>query len=86
MGTARTAGRVAAAVAVRPRLWPAAARAAGTLAPSGWWRRPPFLPLPDRSYLRFRLVTAYGGDGTTSPDPHDVVTWLTWLRSFPRPR
>ena len=34
------------------------------LAPDGWWRRPPHLPLPDPAYLRFRMVTAHGGDGS----------------------
>ena len=72
------------AVAVRPTLWPTAIRAARTLAPPGWWRSRPFLPLPDRQYLSFRMVTAYGGEGDARVDPHDVITWLTWLRSFPR--
>jgi hypothetical protein len=76
--------RVGRAVAARPTLWPAALRAARSLTPSDWWRRPPFLPVPDRSYLRFRLVTAYGGEGRRAPEPTDVVTWLGWLRSFPR--
>jgi hypothetical protein len=76
--------RVGRAVAARPDLWPTAIRAGRTLTPTGWWRRPPFLPLPDRHYLRFRLVTAYGGSGDVPPDPDDVVTWLSWLRSFPR--
>ncbi|HZP29416.1 MAG TPA: hypothetical protein VFC99_10725 [Acidimicrobiia bacterium] len=47
-----------------PELWPTALRQAARLAPAGWWRRPPFLPLPDREYLRFRLETQYG-----SPTP-----------------
>lgn len=78
------AWRVVRAVAARPALWPTALRAGGALVPAGWWRRPPFLPLPDAGYLHFRLVTAYGGDGTTPPRPEDVVTWLSWLRRFPR--
>ena len=28
--------------------------------PRGWWRRPPFLPVPTARYLAFRLETAYG--------------------------
>jgi hypothetical protein len=79
-----TAGVAVRALARRPALWPTALRAARSMTPAGWWRRPPFLPLPDRDYLRFRLVTAYGGDGSRPPHPDDVVTWLTWLRSFPR--
>jgi hypothetical protein len=47
--------------------------------PDQWWRRPPFLPLPDRSYLRFRLETQYGGG--RAPDPADLVTYLEWCRA-----
>lgn len=75
--------RVAMALASRPVLWPTAVRAGVLLVPAGWWRRPPFLPVPDARYLRFRMITAYGGDGTTPPTPDDVVTWLSWLRRFP---
>jgi hypothetical protein len=78
------AWRVGRAVAARPGLWPTAVRAGAVLVPAGWWRRRPFLPLPDPDYVHFRLVTAYGGDGTTPPPAQDVLTWLTWLRRFPR--
>ncbi len=71
---------VVGAVAGRPRLWPAAVSAGVALVPRGWWRRRPFLPVPDRRWLRFRMVTAYGGDGRRSPDPADVITWLEWRR------
>jgi hypothetical protein len=73
---------VAAAVAVRPTLWATALRQVGRLAPAGWWRRAPHLPLPDPAYLRFRLVTAYGGDGRP-PSARDVVTYLHWCRGWP---
>ncbi len=76
-------GRAALAVARRPDLWAVGARATADLAPPGWWRRPPFLPLPDRDWLRFRLVTAYGGDGSTAVDGDDLVTWLEWRRHWP---
>jgi hypothetical protein len=71
-------------VVARPRLWPTAARQVGRLARPGWWRRPPFLPVPDRAYLRFRLVTAYGGDGRRPPDPGDVLAYLRWCRAWHR--
>jgi hypothetical protein len=77
------AARVALAVARRPRLWPIAAVELRRLAPTGWWRRPPFLPVPDRDYLRFRLETQYG-DPAHRPEPHDVVTWLEWCRGQAR--
>ena len=74
-----------AAVLRRPDLWPTALRAGRDLVPAGWWQRRPFLPLPDRRYLAFRLVTAYGGEPTGAPSPDDVVTWLEWRRRFPGP-
>ncbi|MEY2457389.1 MAG: hypothetical protein QOK06_2483, partial [Acidimicrobiaceae bacterium] len=43
---------------------------------------PPFLPLPDREYLRFRLQTQYG-DPDRVPEPADLVTYLHWCRHFP---
>jgi hypothetical protein len=71
------------AVAVRPALWGTAVRQTLVLAVTGWWRRPPFLPLPDPVYLRFRLQTAYG-DPERPPRPADVVTYLHWCRAWPR--
>lgn len=68
-----------AAVARRPALWPAAARQARRLARRRWWRRPPFLPVPDRAWVRFRAETQYG-DPDRPPDPADVLTWLDWTR------
>ena len=75
--------RAAAALVVRPELWATAARQVLVLAVDGWWRRAPFLPLPDPAYLAFRLQTAYG-DPTRAPEPHDVVTYLSWCRAWPR--
>ena len=68
------------AVARRPDLWTTAMRQVVRLAPDGWWRRWPPLPLPDPEWLRFRSKTAYG-DGDRPPDPHDVVAWLEWCRN-----
>jgi hypothetical protein len=73
----RPAWRVVVAVAARPRLWPTAVAASWRLAPRGWWRRWPPLPVPDRDYLRFRARTAYG-DADHPLDPDDVVAWLEW--------
>lgn len=75
--------RAALAVGVRPWLWGTAVRQVLRLAPTGWWRTAPHLPLPDPAYLRFRLVTAYGGDGG-EPTPSDLVTYLHWCRAWPR--
>jgi hypothetical protein len=74
--------RAAAAAARHPSLWITGLRQALVLARRGWWRRPPFLPVPDREYLRFRMQTAYGGDGLDrDPAPDDVVTYLRWCRA-----
>ena len=69
-------------VARHPGSWSTAAAQALRLARPGWWRRPPFLPLPDREYLRFRLETQYGTFG--EPEPDDLVAYLQWCRRFPR--
>jgi hypothetical protein len=73
------------AVARRPRLWPVAVRQMVRMAPRGWWRHWPPLPLPDPSYLRFRLQTAYG-DPDRPPSTPDVVAYLEWCRRFGRLR
>ncbi|HEX4979989.1 MAG TPA: hypothetical protein VFV35_07985, partial [Acidimicrobiales bacterium] len=39
--------RGALAVLAHPSLWSTAVIQLGRLAPRGWWRRTPFLPLPD---------------------------------------
>ncbi len=72
-----------AAVAVRPWLWATAVRQVFRLAPEGWWRRSPRLPLPDPEYLAFRLSTMYG-DPARPPDAGDVVTYLHWCRAWGR--
>ena len=71
------------AVLARPDLWPVALRQIFVLARRGWWRRPPFLPLPGRDYIEFRLQTAYG-DGRRAPDAADVIGYLEWCRAWPR--
>ena len=73
------------AVAVRPRLWGVAAAQVVRLAPAGWWRRWPPIPVPDPAYLRFRLQTAYGDSGGP-PTPEDVVAYLDWCRRMHRLR
>ena len=70
-------GRAAAALVRRPHLWAPALRQARALVPVGWWRRRPFLPVPDRAWLRFRMTTAYGDAGAPL-DVEDLLTWLAW--------
>ncbi len=74
------------AVLVRPHLWATALVAAVRLAPAGWWRRWPPLPAPDPAYLRFRMVTNYGGEGDGPPAAADLVQYLDWCRRARRRR
>lgn len=83
MRAARAWVRAVLAVVVRPGLWPTAVRQTVLLAPPGWWRRRPHLPVPDRFYLAFRLETMYGG-ATLSPEPDDLVEYLRWCRRYRR--
>ena len=48
-----------------------------------WWRQPPFLPLPDRTYLRWRMYTAYG-DEAAVPPLRDVIRFVRWRRQLLR--
>ena len=73
--------RATPAVLARPWLWPTAVTQLFALAPRGWWRRAPFLPRPDREYLRFRLQTMYG-DPDHLADGDDLVTYLKWCRGY----
>jgi hypothetical protein len=70
------------AVAVRPTLWPVAIRQWRRTVPSRWWRRRPFLPVPARAYVEFRLVTQYGANGHP-PSPADGLNYLAWCRQMP---
>jgi len=72
--------RVGLAVGARPSLWGIALVQLVRLARPGWWRRTPFLPLPDRDYLRFRLETQYG-DPDHPIEPADLVAYLRWCRT-----
>lgn len=44
-----------------------------------WWRSVPFLPVPDRTYLRWRMYTAYG-DESAVPPAEDVISFARWRR------
>lgn len=81
--TLRWVWSVVVALLRHPALWPTAVAQIGRMAARGWWRRPPFLPLPSGPYLAFRSQTMYG-DAARLPEPHDVVVYLQWCRRFPR--
>jgi hypothetical protein len=48
-------------------------------AKAGWWRHPPFLPVPDERYWRFRMETVYG-DEQAQVGPDDVAEAARWSR------
>ena len=71
--------RLAARAAVSPRLAIDLLRTTWAFRRRAWWRKPPFLPLPDREYLRWRMYTAYG-DEAAIPPLHDVIGFARWRR------
>lgn len=77
-----SAARSVLAVLRRPVLWSTAVIQLFRLAPRGWWRQAPFLPMPDRAYLRFRMQTMYG-DPDHGLEAADLVTFLEWCRAWP---
>jgi hypothetical protein len=46
-----------------------------------WYRRPPFLPLPPRDYLAWRLYTAYRAEDAVPP-AEDVIRLARWRRKL----
>lgn len=69
---------------VRPRLAVDLLTAVWAFRRRGWYRRPPFLPVPSRTYLRWRLYTAYGDEGAVPP-LEDVVRFVRWRRRLLAP-
>lgn len=68
------------AVLRRPRLWGTAVRQVFRLAPAGWWRRPPFLPLPPAEYVAMRATIQYG-DPKHSLEVEDLLKYLSWCKA-----
>ena len=76
--------RTLAGLAVRrPTLLPLLVGAAWAFRARGWWRRPPFLPLPPAGYLRWRMETAYGDPDATPPDD-EMERFLRWAARMRR--
>lgn len=68
------------AVVRRPDLWVVGLATLARMAPSGWWRTPPHLPLPAPRLWAFRMVTAYGRPDA-DPEAEDVISYLAWCRT-----
>lgn len=67
-----------------PGLVAAAAASVARLAGPKWWRRVPPLPVPTEQLWRFRMETAYGGEGDALPEQDEIVSFLRWSRDMRR--
>ena len=47
----------------------------------GWFRRPPFLPLPPADYMRWRMHTAYG-DEQHMPSVRELEAYVRWAANM----
>lgn len=68
---------------VNPRLAIDLVRTGWAFRRRDWWRSAPFLPVPDRTYLRWRMYTAYGQEDAVPP-PDDVIAFARWRRETMR--
>ena len=64
---------------VSPRVAFDLSRLAWSFRARDWYRRPPFLPVPPRDYLRWRMFTIYGSEDAVPP-VEDVVRFARWRR------
>ncbi len=62
---------------IRPGLGIDLIRVAWRFRKRGWYTRFPFLPLPDPTYIRWRMYTAYG-DYNAIPPARDVERYARW--------
>ncbi len=77
MADSRTVTGIAWRALGRPRLLAGLLRAAWRFRARGWWKRPPFLPVPPREYLEWRMHTAYG-DGGRAPRTDELDRYVHW--------
>jgi hypothetical protein len=68
--------------ALRPPLATSLVRVAWRFRARGWYRRFPFLPLPARDYVRWRMHTAYGSYDAVPPAA-DVERYARWATRAP---
>jgi hypothetical protein len=67
---------------VNPATGVALARVSWRFRRRDWYRRFPFLPLPDPTYLRWRMHTAYGHDDAVPPAA-DLIRFARWATRDP---
>ena len=85
MSNTRTALGLARQAIRRPRLLGSLIRAAWRFRARGWWRRPPFLPVPPPAYMAWRMHTAYGDEGR-SPTIPELERYVRWANRLYRTR
>lgn len=78
MGWIRLTGTVAARSLLRPRQCVDLLRVAWRFRARDWYRRFPFLPLPAREYVEWRMHTAYG-DHDAVPPAADLERYARWV-------
>ena len=78
MTRVRFIGALVTRALVRPAVGAALVRVAWRFRSHGWYRRPPFLPIPDRDYVRWRMDTAYG-DPDAVPPIDAIVRYAEWV-------
>jgi hypothetical protein len=81
MPNAKLLARAMALAARKPHLMPTMARAAWRFRRRGWWRRPPFLPLPSGAYVAWRAETAFGAEDAV-PEARLLERYLRWTREM----
>ena len=61
----------------KPSLVPIILGSAWAFRSNRWYLRPPFLPIPPKKYMRWRMNTAYGDTGVVPPTI-EVERYLRW--------
>jgi len=67
----------------RPRLAAGLLGTAWRFRARGWYRRPPFLPLPPADYVAWRLDTAFGSPDAV-PGARELERYLRWAAAMRR--
>jgi hypothetical protein len=67
---------------LQPSLGVALVRVAWRFRKRGWYAAFPFLPLPPRDYVRWRMYTAYGDYDAVAP-AEDVERYARWAVRSP---
>jgi hypothetical protein len=77
MSWARLTLQLVARASVRPSLAVDLLRVVWRFRARSWYRRFPFLPVPPREYVRWRMLTAYGSYDAVPP-ADDIVRYARW--------